>query len=375
VAALATGFGDGSTTVLTVVGATPGDPVKPELLGVVRLDSSGRNEVWEADLPNPGGAEWSHMSLAVTPDRGTVFLAGTCSGDCPDFGKGKATGNVLLKFDADNPTVVAWQQSLAKGTLTSNVAVDDAGSAVVAVEQLVTKFRFDQTKLWEKNAPKSVRAIAIDKNHDVVIACESFVFEKHAADDGTLRWTNSLKLGEGAGGSFSQVGLTELGTVVLAGSFHGTVSFGGDSVNTATQADLLAVAEANGDPRFLMGVADDPTFLLGMAVDASGSVAALRSGGPERCGERVTKFNLDKPNSIAWGPVKIASCDPATSDLTLFSGDAAGLQPGSHIAVDPSSHDIRIGGGMHGTVNFGATPITITSRGGVDGIVVDLVGQ
>lgn len=362
VLALATSA-DGSATLLTGIG--PAWRTRPSSLGLVRLDRSGAVS-WATALANPEGAAIEAPAMAVSP-LGNVFVVariscGAAGGCALDLGQGPITGSVLFKFAP--PGALAWQRALG-GALTSGVAVDSHGGPLVAftdgggTERLL-KHGWDGSVAWDRAAPLGqgvaggVTAVAFDPWDDVAIGA-GLRFGKLDAT-GNLLWSADVAAAPNDWGMVRGIGTTAIGTIVAAIEFSGAVAYAGTYAHPMIGGGaLLVVAERDGSPRFAREFAGDSAYTAGIAVDPGGRVAILTRGG--ECGDAVQRWNL--AGDLLWSrPWASAGCG------------ASGVSGAGSIAIDPTTHDVLVGGWFTGTQGFGTGPIT--SHGGSDDVVVDI---
>jgi hypothetical protein len=361
---------DGSTSLLTVIGDGGPTGTTPLDWGLVRLRPD-RSLAWSRTFKGTSGLS-TRLSIAASP-LGNLFLAFniacTVGESCMDLGAGQASGSVLVKFAPDGHTV--WQRALPATMNVTNVAVDAAGSAAFALARgtltdnlRFVKFRWDGAQLWDLPAPRvnagaaepEPWAIAFDPAGNLAVGDRLVLYSLDAG--GGMRWR--APLGEGStGGIVASIGTTALGTVVAVALFDsGTVSWAGTRA-TASGSDrgsLLAVAEADGSPRLGRVLSlGDGRDAAAAAVDPAGRVAILTDG-PGSCDEQVERWDL--AGDLLWRRALAGGCPP----------DARLLVSG--IAVDPVSHHVRIAGGLQGTVDLGAGPVS--SRGQLDDLLVDI---
>jgi hypothetical protein len=363
VLALAAGS-DGSATLLTRIGSVGSSPDQPDSVGLVRLDRSGA-VTWSKELPNAQHATIQIPSLAVSPD-GAVFVAAQVG--CPqrgggcflDVGAGPVSGAVLFRFD---PTgTLAWQRSLG-ARLAGNVAVNARGEAVVAsmdhvAGEHLTKFRPDGPVVWDVPSPViqtyvARTAVALDADDHVAVA-SGLQFAK-LDQAGHVLWSATVAAGAGAIGEVAAVGATDKGTIAVVMRFLQTVEWAGTKVSAgAAGSTFIAVAESDGAPRFGKAFGGD-AILMGAAVDPAGRIAVLTTAAP--CADTVWRWNL--AGALVW-----------TRALATGSCDASAGSFATAIATDPSSHDVLVGGGSWGSIDFGSG--AVASQGGIDDFIVDV---
>lgn len=198
------------------------------------------------------------------------------------------------------------------------------------------------------------QSLAFDPAGNLVIGVRLTLASLDA--NGAVRWTRDIP-GDVLGG-WTTLGVTARGTVVAVVQHGmGTLTWAGTSstmMRYKGTALFLAVAEADGTPRFGRALAGDFWFPTGVSVDPAGRVAILMRK-PELCTERLEKWNL--AGERLW--TRELACGN-TGD-TWWRG----------VAVDPVSHHVRVAGGLRGTVDLGAGPVT--SKGKTDVVMLDVM--
>lgn len=165
-----------------------------------------------------------------------------------------------------------------------------------------------------------------------------------------VAWTQVIALVEASNVDTSTVGITSKGTVVVAVSYHGAVSFAGATAASSTEAgSFLAVAESDATRRDLGA----PSAVVG------GGRSGGTGGGPAEGPERL------RPDGGALEPRGRPAL--VAESGRLLRRRRAGLprrvaRDRRRLARRPRR---RV---LFGTTDFGAG--TVTTRGGLDGFVV-----
>lgn len=369
---------DGGIVLVTSNGGAP-TVGKPEALGVVRLRADG-SIAWSRVYPMLS-ATYTEISVAVT-GLGNVFFAvrAPClvGEPCPDFGGGPFPTSapsqapiILVKLSPAGAFV--WQRVEPVEYGLSQVAVDANGSAALGLVRPVhggpyrphiVKYRWDGTRLWDLPAPDLdgdgtgwPTALAFDPAGNLAVGDGTAFGSLDPA--GQLRWAARLATTTPVSGRVVSIGTTAMGTVVaFVEHGQGTISWAGTQStvqNPRGDALFLAVAEATGAPRFGRLIGAD-RYPYGAAVDPAGRVAILTHGSGGLCPGRLERWNL--AGDQLW--------------TRLLDGCASGTMLWRGIVVDPVSHHVRTFGELTGTVTFGGG-ISATSKGGVDGLLLDVM--
>ncbi len=185
----------------------------------------------------------------------------------------------------------------------------------------------------------------------------------------TLTFGNTFGVsGSGAAGVVAAATTIDAaGNRVVAGSFLGTVNFGGTSLVSNGGRDAF-VAKYNAAGQLLWannygGTGDDSAS--GVALDAAGNVYIT--------GSLTGAVNFGGTQIASAGVEGYAAQLSPTGSLLLVvatGGNATSVQPHG-IAVNPGGTQIAIGGSFTGTITFGTK--TLTSTGASDGFVGNLV--
>lgn len=368
------------------------------------------------------GGAMGDQGAGITVAGGKVYVAGTFTGDV-DFGGGTLTGSgrgdaLILVLDAatgDYDAALHFGTSNDDATL--GIVVDAAGNITVAGDfstgtldfggghtitgaatdnAFVASFKPDGTHRWSRTLAGSAavapatgsfdagQAIAIDSAGNVTVVggwmgttdfgagmvtstnAANYEFDAFVASYtamGVPRWSRSY--GVGLGDMASGAAVDTSGNVVVGGSFHGTVSYGGTQL---TQ----------------QGIADGFALLLD---GASGATKLARSiGDPNASGIQSVRAD-SQGNLVVMGSMEAASTDlgngvvlassggeddmfvagfASTDGKALFGKRWGGAGSGTYLSgagLSLSVHDsMAIGGTFSGPVDLGMGAITAGSR-------------
>jgi hypothetical protein len=353
---------DGVIVALTEIGGTP---ERPDALGLVWISPDGHS-LDDRTYPVRGRLLLGRGPIAVSP-LGNVFVAfdAACEDEgCTDLG-GPVTSGALVKLSPRGDVV--WRVALPNG-VASNVAVDSAGSAVVAEggsdggmhPVTIHKLRWDKTVEWSiPTDPEALAALAFDREGNVVLGQRLAVTKLDPR--GEQIWRSDL---QPADGFITTVGATRGGTVVAAGTHGDALTLGEHGIPLPEDARrgvfLAAFGAQDGAPRWLRS--SGPGEILRpasrgadavLAVDPDGWVALLVGRGG--CDLRIERWAIDGARSWTRGVSA-----PGCADAAVFPAG---------IAVGPD-HDVLVGGSFATPVDFGRG--AVQGKGGQDGFVLDL---
>ncbi|MGE0403527.1 MAG: SBBP repeat-containing protein [Kofleriaceae bacterium] len=162
------------------------------------------------------------------------------------------------------------------------------------------------------------------------------------------------------------------GNVTFGGFFNpGSLSFGGgNSITTLAFSGFIASIDATGAHRWSRrlggNTAADISSMQSLAIDAAGNVAiALEFEGTDDFGDGMQASAGNNFDAL------VASYTPAGALRWKRQFGAAQSDTAESIAID-SAGNVLVGGGFHGTVNFGAA--TLVQSGVIDGWAAILDG-
>lgn len=345
------------------------------LLSTTRDEASGGGTLRLEKRDHSGTSLWTRtweyrgypvFRMAVTR-LGNVLLAidAQCWYECGghavlDFGGGDLLDSALVKLGPDG--AFAWQVSLA-GTGVGAVATDDAGSALVARMPRGTptwtleKYAWDGKLLWSKSTGWLDTA-TLAPSGEAYLAGRSFEPLVEGAPAPSVTWSAQLVKLSAAGefqwsvrsealGYVSALDTSAKGTLVLLADRAGTVVWGDSTVDNGGL--VLAVLEANGQPRWARGVERLWPALL--SVDPTGRAAV--AGSSSVCGA-ITVRTFDLAGTPLW-------------TRTVPSDGVCGAGTRAEALAYGSDHEVTVCGSFGGAVMIGSDRLVPQ---GEDGIAV-----
>ncbi len=407
------GFGDGSEQSAWAVAADASGNaiVAGAFEGTVNfgggdLASSGGADVFLAKF-GPGGAHvWSkgfdgfdyQEAHAVAVDAsGNVIVAGRFF-DAVDFGGGDLTSAgeddiFVAKFGPDGGHV--WSRGFGDGDTQRayGVAVDASGNVIVTGgfygtvnfggdeltsagehDIFVAKFGPGGTHLWSKRFGNGSwqwgEDLAVDASGNVIVTGPNSenvdfgggelqsggwadIFVAKLGPGGTHLWSRLFGDAEYQQGNAVAVDIS--GNVVIAGTFKGSVDFGGGDLITDASDDaeiFVAKLGPDGTHRWSKGIGDlVPQIAEDVAVDFSGNVIVT--------GRFMGTADFGGGNLTSAGNYDafVAKFGPGGSHVwSKHFGDNSEQQADA-VCVDPRGN-VVIAGGFRGTLNCGGADIT-----------------
>lgn len=422
-------FGDDQAQDSTAVAADPsgavwitGNASGSVDFGGGALPSIGFVDIFLAKLGADGTHQWSKrygdpQAIIGNPSQqsgtglatdatGNVVLVGSYSGAI-DFGGGKLTATGLpdvfvVKLGSDGAHHWSKRYGDAGTQAASSAAIDSEGNVVLAgsfagaidfgggslvsaggSDIFVAKLTEAGAHVWSKrfgdSSAQTASSIAVDSEGNVVVAGSftgsvdfgggalnsagsSDAFAVKLGSDGAYLWSKTY--GDESTQTVSGIATDSTGNVVLAGTFAGTVDFGGGAVpSTGTSDAFLVTLSPDGSPLWTRHYGDgnkkESASATGVAVDAAGNVVLTGSfsgvvdfgGGPlGGLGGDVFLLKLLPDGGYRW---------------SYRFGDTAS-QIGQSIAVD-SMGNVDVTGRFSGTIDFGGG--ALASAGASDGCV------
>jgi len=347
----------GSTLALFV------DPGAPLPVGLRKLDAKGK-EVWTRFFDGSTNTNVDPATALATDGAGDIYLmwASNCADfGCRgtiDFGDGATAAAALVKLDTDGKLV--WEKRLSEDG--ANLAVNAGGDAVFrswastdSSTTTVVRVSADGSQVWTASS-RGLTSVGIDDEGNVVAGAttsetdpifgQTFtttgpVVAKLASADGSVMWAK--RIATGTGGDIDALGVDGSGAIVAAGHFGGAFDFGGQHFDTAGNASMMFVFEADGKERVARTLPDTLNFKVLLAVDPSGR--ASLAGASSATSAWVAMYDL------AGAPVNSSNLQ-STGTLAVHS-----------IAVSVD-HNTALGGNFTGTVDFGSGPATAQAQQG-----------
>lgn len=380
------------------------------------LTSAGQRDFFVAKFGPDGSHVWSkrfgdandQYDPAIAVDvAGDVILAGGLEGTI-DFGGGALThagwGDVFVaKFGSDGTHV--WSKRFGDGDVqkANAVAVDASGNVIVAGilrgvanfgggsltsaginDVFVAKFTSAGAHVWSKRfgdaSNQFPTGVAVDASGHVAVAGtfqgtinfgggsltsggDTDIFLATFGSDGAHLW--SKRFGDASSQSAEAVAVDASGNLVLTGGFQGNANFGGSALTSAGGMDVF-VARFGPDGNHLWSArfGDGAVQLAnGVAADASGN--AIIAGRLEG----ATDFGGGALTSAGGGDLFVAKFGAGGAHIWSKRFGDVEPQMANGVAVDASGNAIGTGYFL-GTVDFGGG--ALTCAGGGDVYVVKL---
>jgi hypothetical protein len=358
---------DGVTVVLTHIGSTYQiEPWRMDLAtGLVWLRPDG-TVLASRTFP---GATWDfRASIALAPGGDiTLFVMPEIEETLtyPDFGGGRISGATLVRLSATGTFL--WQRLVDNLHPASRVTVDGSGDAVVATLNLygeddrayfLHRFRADGSRAWTQRSAgdRGEPAISFAPDGSLYVAERPGILKKLDAS-GAVLWTRTLASGDDGDMIPTDVGVSRLGTVALAGSYRREVSFAGTTLRAlGYRRAFVAAVESNGAPRFLRDagdLSDDVASTIDAVVHPEGRVSVLRGEG--KCAFSVGFWGLD--GALRWEKRYAVGCYDQAELEQFGSWDLAPAPNG----------DVLVAGRLANSPDLGLG--VLRTRGQTDGFV------
>nr|HEX4313389.1 hypothetical protein [Kofleriaceae bacterium] len=301
------------------------------------------------------GTAGDDYNLGIAVDTaGNITVAGEFATGTLDLGGSAITGSAddnayLASFTATGAH--RWSRTLA-----GSPAVAGAGGAFDDAQAVVVDPAGDVTVVGEWMGTANFGSGTITSGDAKNLDFDAFVASYTSA--GAPRWSRSFAAITSFGNSARTIGLGANGDVVVGGSFHGTVDFGGGHALTQKgDVDGFAVvlAGATGATTFGRSVGDsDGSVISGAKLDSHGDVVV--SG-------RMSGDSTDLGNGVVLAghggeDDSFAAGFDATTGDTLFGVRWGGAGLDTYVEADAlalSVHDsMAIGGVLNGPVDLGS---------------------
>lgn len=167
-------------------------------------------------------------------------------------------------------------------------------------------------------------------------------------------------------GTLAKVAVSANGTIGLAGSYKGTIDFGGGPLTAAmgSYAGFVAEFDGGGNLSFANSLGTDSTTVAqGLAFKSDESVAVVGSF------SGTGQFGTTTLTSVGQNDVFVAAFDSAGNPLWAKSWGGITNDDGRGIAYDANGN-LVVTGGFSSSVDFGGG--AVTSKGGTDAFVMKL---
>ncbi len=167
-------------------------------------------------------------------------------------------------------------------------------------------------------------------------------------------------------GTLAKVAVSANGTIGLAGSYKGTIDFGGGPLTAAmgSYAGFVAEFDGGGNLSFANSLGTSSTTMAqGLAFKSDESVAVVGSF------SGTGQFGTTTLTSVGQNDVFVAAFDSAGNPLWAKSWGGITNDEGRGIAYDANGNLI-VTGGFSTSVDFGGG--AVTSKGGTDAFVMKL---
>jgi hypothetical protein len=309
---------------------------------VVRLDAAG-NHAWSKRFGNSSNQAGGGIAVDAT---GNVIVVGTFSGSV-DFGGGTltsagSTDACIAKLAPDGDHV--WSKAFGDATAQSGIAVAvDGDGNVFATGAFAGTVNFG--------------------GGDLTSAGSTDVFVARLTSAGEHAW--SRRFGDASGQTGIALSVDASGGPVIAGSFSGSVNFGGTTLTSAGSTDgFVAKLDAAGIHAWSRSFG-------GTGTDSSNGVAVHGAG------DVVVTGGFQGSADFGGGPLVSAGA----TDVFVARYDAVGIHLTSSRAGDSTEQEGRtsafdapgnalVAGRLQGTADFGGG--VLTSAGGFDAFLAKL---
>lgn len=331
-----------------------------------------------------GGSETA--SSGTSGGGGQDSVAGSGAGGPGQGGGGSGAGGAGGAGGA--PDTLLWRKhisTVAANEEINDVAVDATGDVVIVgkftdtvdfgggalvcdsgTDVFVAKLDPAGNHLWSKSfgsaGGDTAESVAIDPMGDVIVTgwssgpndnFDAFVVKLDAA--GNHVWSSWF--GDADAQFGAQVAVDSAGTMIVAGTFRGSIDFGGGPLQRApTSGDDIFVAALDPAGNHLWSKAlhgNSLNVVHGLAVDVAGNIAMTGDlsggGGPVASVEAYDIF--------------VAVLDGAGGHVWSTRFGANGSQETGAVAVDGADNILLTGINDDGTIDLGGGPVTAPGEG------------
>lgn len=353
----------------------PAVPTGPAATATSGTGGNGNGATPPSGSSSGGGGSSSSSGGGSTPPSGT---AGKPMWTAHLGGPQADVGYALATDKAGNVVLVGFYQGTAN---LGGVPMTSAGQ----VDFFVAKYDTEGNAMWVRpfGGPGNDMAtgVAIDLSGNVYVV---------GASDGALTIGGSSFGANGATGTFlfsldplgnvlsakayggdsygtlAKVAVSANGTIGVAGSYKGTIDFGGGPLTAAmgSYAGFIAEFDGGGNLNFANSLGTDSTTVaegLGFGSDESVAVVGSFSG--------TGQFGTTTLTSVGQNDVFVAAFDSAGNPLWAKSWGGITNDDGRAVAYD-SNGNLIVTGGFSSSVDFGGG--AVTSKGGSDAFVMKL---
>jgi len=301
---------------------------------VVKLDTNGHPLWARAFADGWTGARATHLALDAA---GNIFLVGALGGYEVDFGSGPLKGDFFLaKLDqAGNPL---WAKAFTGASPeTHTLAVKSSGAVVLA------------GSVYDGPVDFGGGVLASAGGFDV------FILEL----DGAGNHVHSARFGDSGLQRAYALTIDAADNLVLAGSFHGAVDFGGGPLESpGDSSSFIAKLDPSGKHLWSKRLPGSGGHVSALAAEPSGEIVAAGSFyGPfdTGCGSVTAE-----PSQIHAYLARLDAGGTCYSYQGFGSGDQQLLSG----VASAGAGRIPVIGGVSGTIDLGAGPIESTGNDG-----------
>lgn len=311
-------------------------------LYVAKFDGSNGNLIW---LKNYGGANAEQPASVALDASDNIYVTGTFSGSA-DFGGGTLTsagGDDVFALKLTSAGAFAWAKRFGGTNVDSAGGIAVRGSKAYVAANFLGSVTVGTTTLTSAGS------------FDIMLVASDL--------DGNIAYAKQYG---GTGTDVSAaVAVDSTDNVVIAGRFNGTSNFGGGALTSAGNFDALLLKVAGADGSHLVSKRFGSTAFdaaNGVGIGASNSILLLGSfngsvdfGTGALTASQTTTSDVFLAKFSAAGACQWSKGFGGTGTTQGRSGNA--------LAVN-STGDVAITGAFDGTVSFGGS--TLSSAGSTD---------